>query len=252
MKNRSLFFITTILLALFSLNSNPLSSAPYHQHVRESSLRAKNPKVKVVINKLKKVPESRQLIEEALQGGPITVDLVFKGMPFEAMWENTMRKISIDGRAHRDQGRLLCHLLFELHNAASDSEYLELYDMALNGEIDCDSYVETVEKIEHENMISTVAIIEKGISAGVFPSSARWEIIYDFPTHYKIQQLTEHSLFIAREYQEMSRRNRFSTYRGTVKNLKRMSQREKNSLAGYLYTNYFQTLREEHTFPKEA
>ena len=212
----------------------------------------KNSTLKTVISKLEEVSESQHLINEALQGGPINVDLSFKGMPFEAMWESSTRKIVIDGRANTDQGKLLCHLLFELHNAVSESKYQELYERALNDMIDCDSYVEAVEKIEHENMIKTVAILEKGISNGVFPLSGRWEIIYDFPIHYKIQQLTGHSLFIAKEYREMSRKNGFSTYRGTVRNLKGMSQREKMSLAGTLYTKYFRSYRELLALPKEA
>lgn len=245
MRESNLFIYTNIFLTLLFFDLNPLISAPpCHPYQSKSSLQPKHSSLRPVIAKLKRLPESNRVIEEALREGSITVEVVYKGMPFEAMWESGMRKIAIDGRTHTDQGRLLCHLLFELTNAVSEPKYQELYWMARNGYIDCDTYVEAVEKIEHENMIHTVDMIEEGIGTGIFPPSARWEIIYDFSIHYKIQQLTGHSLCIAEEYQDMTRQRGFSTYRGTVKNLKKMSNREKTSLAELLYTDYFRSKRE--------
>lgn len=244
MNKTSLFFVSLSFLLLISFHSNALHSASFHRQSRTSTLRAKNPAVKTVISKLNHVPESRQVIQRVIQEGPITVDLV-SGMSFGAMWENGDRKISINARDQRDQGLLLRHILFELHNALCDSEYEELYTMALNREISCDAYVETVEKIEYENMIKTVSILEKGIALGLFPSSARWEIIYDFATHYKIQQLTGHSLSIAQEFQEMSWQNSRDAYRGTVRNLNRMSHRQKMTLVESLANRYFRSLGDD-------
>lgn len=237
MKIRTLLFILNVFLALISLDLHAQHAVPSCNYTK-NFLQVKNSTLKAISSKLKQVPESRQVIERALQRGSITVDFSFEGMPFAAAWLSSTREISIDGRNYEDQGKPLCYLLFELHNAISEPKYQKLYEMALNGGIGCDSYVEAVEKIEHENMINTVAILEKGISYGVFPQSARWEIIYDFATHYKIQQLTGHSLLIAKEYQDIKKG---SAYRGTIQGLQKMSQREKMSWAEFLYTNYFRS-----------
>jgi hypothetical protein len=251
MTKTNLFIKINIFLTLLFVNICQLDAAPICPQAK-NSLHTKHSSVSEVITMLKNFPESNQVINKALKEGSITVEILNKGMPFEAMWASTIRKIAIDGRSHSDQGKILCHLLFELTNAVSESKYQDLYLMAKNGLIDCDSYVETVEKIEHQNMVQTVDIIEKGIATGVFPSSARWTIVYDFAIHYKIQQLVGHSLLIAEEYQDIAQQNSLSNYRGTVKNLKKMSKNERTSLAGYLYSDYLRPKRDNRTFVIEA
>lgn len=202
--------------------------------VGENCLLVKNEKLEPTIHLLQQVVASRNVVEKALCEGSIFVDISSEGMPFGAMWECSGRQIIIDRSFSTDPSTILRYLLFELHNAISESKYQELYEMAANAEIDCETYVETIEKIEHENMIDTVSILEKGISMGVFPESVQWEMIHDFAIHYKIQQLTGHSLQIAKEYQDISK-NSFSLYKGTVENLEKMSQSEKRDLALFLY-----------------
>lgn len=244
MKINKFILLSKILIVLFIFNLNTLCAArPHRAYSIESSLEARHPNVRAVILQLKRMPESNEVIRQALGMGSITVEMSSKGMPFNAMWENYERRIVVDKRASKDQGSLLCHLLFELTNAVAEPRYQELCELAIDGLIDCDSYVEAVERIEYENMVRTVAIIEKGISSGIFPSTAGWEVIHDFDIHYKIQQLAGHSLLIAKEYQEITGRKRFSSYQGTVKNLKRMSHSEKMSLIEYLSSQYFHSKR---------
>ncbi|MEX1013390.1 MAG: hypothetical protein WD595_00680 [Waddliaceae bacterium] len=241
MNKLNLFIYINTLFTPIIFDLNPLQATPpCHHHQFESSLRTIHPSLKGLVAKLREFPDSNRIIENALQQGSITVDIAYKGMPFEAMWEGELRKISIDGNSNNTEGRILCHILFEMMNAVSEPKYKELYQMAEQGRIDCDSYVEIIERIEHNNMIQTANIIEKGITAGVFPSSARWSFIYDFATHYKIQQLVGHSILIAKEYQDITGQAP-SCYQGTVKNLKNMSKTEKTSLAGSLHSYYFRS-----------
>ena len=226
-KNKIYF---AFLIALFFVDINALHSArPYQSRYRQSALKTRHAEVNAVIRSLQRLPESNQVIEEALRQGSITVEVSTGRMPFNAMWENAPRRIVVDKRAARNQGSLLCHVLFELMNAASEEKYQELCEMAIDGLIDCDTYVEAVERIEYENMLRADAIVEKGVFLGVFPSAERWGMIDDFATHYKIQQLAGHSTSIVQEYREMTGRRSISPYRGTVRNLQRMSPREKMS-----------------------
>ncbi len=228
-----------MFLALFIFNLSNISAVrPCRSCSREHTLHTKHANVDAVIKILRRLPESNEVIEQALRQGSISVEVSKGRMPFKAMWLNGPRKIVLERGASRQPGSLLSHLLFELMNALSEDQFLELCDLALDGQIDCDSYVEAVERIEYRNMIRADAIIEKGLSLGIFPPAPKWEIIDDFATHYKIQQLAGHSPLIAREYQEMRGRRHFSPYRGTVQNLKQMSRREKESQIESLYSRY--------------
>ncbi len=242
MKRWILFVCFLVLPKPSIFNLEPLHAAyQYCSYQADGSLKAKHPILKKTICKLKELPESNCLIEEALKGGSIDVSLANQGMPFSAMWNSGERKIVVDAKTGDDQGEVLVNLLFELTNAVSEPEYQALYKAAQNGRINCDEYVETVERIEHDNMIDTVNILTKGVHAGIFPKSAQWSIIYNFSTHYKIQQLTGHSLFIVKEYHDVSPHGSHNCYRGTVKNLKKMSRSEKVYLAEFLYSDYFRS-----------
>lgn len=242
MKQYILFKFFLVLSVLSFFNIQPIDAAYQNCcHQADSSLKANHPTLNKIISQLKKLPESNKLIQEALRGGSIDVSFANQGMPFSAMWNSGERKIVVDAKPGDGQGEILVNLLFELTNAVSEPEYQALYRTAQNGRISCDDYVEAVERIEHNNMIDTVKILKKGVLAGIFPKSAQWRIIYNFSIHYKIQQLTGHSFFIVREYQEAFPQGCRNCYQGTVKNLKKMSNSEKVHLAEFLYCDYFRS-----------
>lgn len=234
--NNKLIIFVYVLVALFFVDANPLCAARSNRLCyNESALRSKHANVREVITRLRQVPESNEVITEALREGPITVEISNGRMPFNAMWQNAPRKIVVAKHAAREKGSLLSHVLFELMNAASEEKYQRLCELAIDGLIDCDSYVEAVERIEYENMLKADAIVGKGISLGIFPPAVRWGMIDGFDTHYKIQQLAGHSTSIAEEYQQMTGRHRYSVYRGTVGDIKKMSQREKMAMIERLH-----------------
>lgn len=224
------------MISLFALWQPLVAAVPDPYNL----LKTQDSELNHAIQRLKDLPETKKIVQEATLSGPITIKMDYsRTMPFEALWECGRREIRIDKAQVKSFGKLLCDLLFELHNAASTSKNDILWNRAQTGNIDCDSYVRSAEKIEHENVISTVAILEAGIAKGIFPQSSRWVVVEDFETHYKIQQLVDHSLYIAQEYQEVKPPSiRSRPYIGTVPNLRFMSQNQKFAMASALFENY--------------
>jgi len=228
-------FFVFVSTSFIFLNS---SVAATPQHKRNAILETRHPRLRHMIAQMRQLPEANRVIDKALQGGTITLELSYRAMPFEAMWESTSRRIVLDGIRTANHGRMLCNLLFELHNAASEPLYQKLYRQGRHGLLDCDTYVEAVERIEYNNMIHTADIVERGIRKGLLPTSARWEIVRDFDTHYKIQQLTGHSLQIVQEFNRHREHRPARAYHGTVRNRHRMGRREREWLAAELYTRH--------------
>ena len=233
------FFFYSACLFLSWQPLQAIETNPY------DSLKTQSPEIKKVIQSLSNLPETRRIVGEATLAGPITIVIDYsKSMPFEALWDCGERRIVIDGTVVKSFGKMLCDVLFELHNAASTPKNDDLWNRGQKGLVDCDTYVKAAEKIEHDNVLSTVAILKAGIDKGIFPKSSWWEVVEDFEIHYKIQQLSDHSLLIAQEYQAIKPPNiRSLPYTGTVNNLRFMSKRQKLAMAGALYSNY---LRSKH------
>jgi len=184
---------------------------------------------------IKKLPEVVQLINDAERDGPIRLEMRDLGSNnFEAFWDSTNRVIRVNSVTNKSFGNLIASVLFELHNASSDRYFKQLYSSANHGHIDKNGYVESVEKMEHQNALNTSMLLDKGIRLGVFPKDSRWPIFRSFEDHYKVQQLTEHSQWIASNYDKVFRNRGFGVFHGSIPGIARMSPEDKRDMIRYL------------------
>lgn len=191
-----------------------------------------SPLAKKALDSLQQLPEFSRLVQEVEQEGTIQLEMLSLGSTFDAFWDSTNRKIRINEEKNQEMGVLVSSILFELHNAKSDKRFKSLYSMAKRGEISKDQYVENVERMEHQNALNCSYLLERGITLGIFPTKARWPILRDFDDHYKLQQIKEHSLWLAKNYESMApKRVASSPYVGT---LPKLQAEDKKDLIRYL------------------
>lgn len=143
------------------------------------------------------LPEGRALIEEVESKGPIS--LYFAPFPTtnSALWNGSDRAIVINSNRQRSFGQLIRSVFFELHNAAADHRFCWIDECAKQGLLHKQSYIEAVERLEHQNALKTAAAIEKGIALGLFPADAKLPVLSNFNQHYNIQKQCGHSSQIA-------------------------------------------------------
>lgn len=203
----------------------------------EKAITYYSPDVEVAVKAIKKLPEAHAILEKIQKDGPINI--YFKPLPsvdFGAMWDADARSITVNSKSPRQLGNIICSILFEMHNAVSNSQFIKLTEMAAKGEITKDQYVEYVERMEHTNCLDTVSLLEKGIKAGIFPEDSRWNIYTNFEDHYKVQQLTEHSVWLGKNYDRLCKNpnKKGQLYQGTVDGLANMSSQDKRDMLFYL------------------
>lgn len=170
-----------------------------------------SPQLRQSLIQIQKLPEGRELISKVQKEGQIRV-LVnnVTSEQFGAFWDPDNRNIYVTLSGSREDGSLIGSILFELHNALISSK-LDYYDsLAQSGRISREDYVESVERLEYHNSLSTAKIAESGIKAGLFPRGARLPTYPTFEEHYRIQKMGGHSAWIARNYDMMSPRGKSS------------------------------------------
>lgn len=220
MKKDSIIFLITSYILLFSFNLNALA------------IPANSPKAKEAFQSLQKLPDYHRLVQEVEREGAIQIEMVsLRDESFDAFWDSTDRVIRINTLKNENINVLICSILFELHNAKSDRRFMHFYNMAIRGEISKEEYVENVERMEHANALNCSLLLEKGISLGIFSSEVRWPIYRNFDDYYKVQQIHEHSHWLAKSYDEMAFRTKKSVYVGT---LPKLSAQEKKDVLRYL------------------
>lgn len=155
---------------------------------------------------IQKVPEARKLIEDIQREGPIRIAASNEHLSeqFGAFWDVDRRIICVNLSANRTEGDLIGSILFELHNASVNSKLNHLDDLAASGNIDRESYVQAVERLEYHNSVKASAIAEKGIQMGVFPSDARLPTYSNFEEHYRFQKIGGHSAWIAKNFDQLT------------------------------------------------
>lgn len=182
------------------------------------------------------LPEAKAVVDKALENGPIRIESSGRRSGgFEGMWDSGRRAIVVSPTANRTVGQRVNTLMMEFHNAKSDREFDRLFAMARSNRLSKDKYVEEVERVEHINAVNSSKLLAAGIKRGVYPADAAWNVFADFDSHYQMQQICDHSLWIAREYDRINPRGRNQPYRGTIPDLHRLSGREKSTLCHYLY-----------------
>lgn len=161
-----------------------------------------DPHYATAVQRLYQLPEAKRLIYEAQREGAIELkanDII--DAPFDAIWYPSNRSILIN--PHEDLGPLICSILFELHNAKTNYAHNQLATLARLRHISRQTYIYEVERIEHQNAMATVTLIELGIARGIFPPSTRWPIPQDFQSYLITQKMSGHSEFIGRVYDEL-------------------------------------------------
>lgn len=219
------------LAAIFFIALQPLPflySAQPQTHFASSPPQAKN-----ALNALNKLPEFRDLLVKAQKEGP--VHLRMEGHPqFEGLWDGNSRTIVVNTKFNPSPGAIICTILFELHNAVTATYFDQLIVQAQRGALTKDQYVEKVEQAEYKNARDTQALLDKGIEMGIFPESARWPIMPNFEDHYKVQQVSGHSLFIADTYDQINPRGHMSHYKGTIHRPSWMNDQDKDEFCRYI------------------
>jgi len=146
-------------------------------------------------------PEAKSLAYEACTiCGPIYVDYKILPNQFDALWDAQTHTITINANAQPSEGSRICSLMFELHNAKSTPKLQAVNDLAYARQINQRQYVEMIERIEHQNALSTSRFLQQAIALGHYPQEAAWPIEPNFNKHFAIQRKMGHSAWLARQY----------------------------------------------------
>ncbi len=202
-----LLFIHVSSTALFAATGVPHGlSCPYSERSISSPFISAPGHLQPLIQTLLSLPETHPLIHSVQKEGFLTLKTLPLGsQTSNAYWEGGTRTIVLNASKRRTEGSLLRSILFEMHNASKNQEFLYYDHLATQGLISKKAYVETIERIEHLNALNTCDLIEKGIQKGVFPFDSRWPIPRHFAEHFKQQQQTGHSAHIAAVYDQLTR-----------------------------------------------
>jgi len=185
--------------------------------------------------KLIQLPEAKDVVSNALKRGPIRVESSNgQSCGFEGMWDSGRRAIVVSPRANRSIGEKINTMMMEFHNAQSDARLCELFRGAHEGRLGKEFYVEQVERVEHENAVNSAKLLAKGIREGIYPANAAWAVMENFDDHYKIQQILDHSKWIAANYDQINHRGPHQAYKGTVPRLYQLTSKEKSYLCHYI------------------
>lgn len=161
-----------------------------------------------IVSTIQQLPEAQKLITSIQQEGAIRI-VVNKNIPvceqFGACWDPDHRVICVNSvpSSRHSKGALIGSIIFELHNAAVNSQINHYDYLASKGEIEKEDYVRSIEYLEYQNSIKASKLAEKGIQLGIFPASARLPTYRNFEEHYHFQKVGGHSAWIAHNYNQI-------------------------------------------------
>lgn len=182
-----------------------------------SGLAFYDPQLSHAVKSLLQVPECKQLLKDIQANGSIGLRFEHLGShSSSAVWYGDQRVISVNASKQHSDGQKICSILFEMHNALNNYKFLQLDQLAREGKLNKESYIESIEKLEHQNALNTKKLLDKGVSIGVFPSDAKWPIIHSFDDHYKVQQIMGHSIQIGHAYDMLNPYGKSVVYKGTI------------------------------------
>ncbi|MFZ0565299.1 MAG: hypothetical protein WAM28_03855 [Chlamydiales bacterium] len=148
--------------------------------------------------------ESRKIITQVEKEGGVHIHVANLGKRgTNALWDPSNRTIVLNTSKPRTDGINVRSILFELHNALSTKHFDYYGRLARERKISKWDYVEAIERIEHNNALHTVTLLNSGIQQNVFPQDARWNIAPSFEEHFALQKQSGHSGFIAKNYDSM-------------------------------------------------
>ncbi len=168
-----------------------------------------DPRLKKYLDKVLQLPQSRELIAQIQQQGPIRIEVVDHALSqqFGAFWDRQNRAIGIQLSSQISEGDIIGSIVFELHNALSNSKVDHLDFLANSGQISREKYVESMEYLEYQNSKKASALAQEGIEMGLFPANARLPTYSCFEEHFYYQKMSGHSAWFEQAY-DQGRRHR--------------------------------------------
>jgi len=161
-----------------------------------------------VVGKIEKSPEARDLIKQVQKEGRVGIitSRDYK-MNFSAFWDGENRQITLNLSQQRSLGSIIRSIIFELHNAASNSQFEDLYHKAMCGTISRNQYILQMEQIEYSNALKAGEILTRGQRQGLFPTNIGMDIPSTFQEHFQIQCSMGHAEFHGNNYDVLSQMN---------------------------------------------
>lgn len=238
--NMKKYFLAILLIWSSAIHGETPSTAasnksPIQMALAKEKILHYPPSLAKAVKAIESLPDAAELIAEVQAAGLIKIEAqFFYDSDFEALWDSESRIIYVNESNNTTVGKQIASILFELHNAKTNNSLRRLFQQAKTGQIDKNSYVESIERMEHKNAVSTSQMIEKGLALSLFPQDARWSVFSNFDDHYKIQQIYGHSQWIANKFDILCPPFRRIAYSGTIRGLSSMSSKEKNAIVRLL------------------
>lgn len=155
---------------------------------------------------IQKLPEAKKLIADVQKEGAIRVIFnrdVAVCQQFGACWDPDHRVILVNMVKKSSKGEIIGSILFELQNALVNSKFLYYNDLATQGKIGKENYVQAIEYLEYQNSLRASKLAEQGIQSGIFPISARLPTYPSFKDHFFAQKTGGHTDWIAHNYYQL-------------------------------------------------
>lgn len=157
------------------------------------------PTVQTEVSLLWRYPETNKFVKKVLKEGPIALQWIPLGEE-HAYWSAEKRVIALNSSRPWEEGEKIYSILFELHNADATTAFNNLDIKASKNRLSKAYYVETVERLEYNNLLKTSKLLEAGVRKGYFPSSTYIPDCPPFQEHFQLQKRYGHSRFIANKY----------------------------------------------------
>jgi hypothetical protein len=157
------------------------------------------------IKLLYQLEETKQLLDRVEACGMITIKSAHLGSNFSnAAWFPDERTICVNFSNKRSPGSVMRSLVFELHNALNQNYFDHLDQLAMQGRISKEKYIESVEQMEYTHAQKSRDILEKGVKKGLFPYDAPDRYVApSFAEHYRVQREAGHSKLIGNLYDSL-------------------------------------------------
>lgn len=169
-----------------------------------------SPELQPALKQLYSLQETRQIIQQVEATGAFKIQAARLGkQEANAAWSCMERTIYINLSNPRSQGSLIRSILFEMHNALSQKEFDRLDSLAAKRALSRDHYIQAVERIEHQNALKTIALLEKGRAVQTFSMDTHWPILKNFEEHFAVQVQSGHAGQVGQLYDILSNQHYF-------------------------------------------
>ncbi len=163
------------------------------------------PELKKAVDSIESFDEGKQFLDLCQKAGKIALKFKALGQnQSTACWIGHERVIILNASREFTEGKKISSILFELNNSLTHNEFVNLNKLAYQNKISKNEFVESVERLEYNNVLKTRLLLEKGVELGLFPSDCLIPIAPNFEEHFKVQILCGHSDAIAKQYEQIS------------------------------------------------